>query len=86
MKKRIRENFLNYWDDIKKSYNQGYGKLNTYFKFKTTFEFECYFNIKNQDKLRTLTNFKEVTTCSERNWSPLEGNKQYGQARDFTLQ
>lgn len=58
LKKRIRENFLKNWELLKKSYDQEHGKLNTYFSFKSTFEYESHLSIKNRDNRNILTKFR----------------------------
>lgn len=58
LKKRLRELFLKQWTEFRDSYNEDHGKLNTYFKFKSSFEFEQYLNINNKDKRKILTKFR----------------------------
>jgi hypothetical protein len=50
LKKCIQKDFINTWSKIKLSYSQDQGKLNIYFKFKTTFQYENYLDLKKSRK------------------------------------
>ena len=58
LKKCIQKDFINTWSKIKLSYSQDQGKLNIYFKFKTTFQYENYLDLKNQEKKKIVTRFR----------------------------
>ena len=50
--------FLNVWNEIRNTYLLDKGKLNTYFKYKTSFNLENYLIVKNLkirhiDKIQT---------------------------------
>jgi hypothetical protein len=48
-------NFLNVWNEIRNTYLLDKGKLNTYFKYKTSFNLENYLIVKNR---HILTKFR----------------------------
>ena len=48
LKSCIRNNFLDIWNGMQKLCIDGIGKLSTYFKFKSSFDFENYLCLKNK--------------------------------------
>ena len=63
IKKQLRNNFSNFWEDIRTSYMQGAGKLSTYFQYKRLFGFEKYLNLKTRDNQVILTKFRISNHC-----------------------
>jgi hypothetical protein len=55
LKKALKNNFLNVWNEIRNTYLLNKGKLNTYFKYKTSFNFENYLIVKNLKNRHILT-------------------------------
>ena len=58
LKTALKNNFLNVWNEIRNTYVLDKGKLNTYFKYKTSFNLENYLIVKNLkirhiDKIQT---------------------------------
>ena len=53
--KYLKNNFLNVWNEIRNTYLLDKGKLNTYFKYKTSFNLENYLIVKNR---HILTKFR----------------------------
>lgn len=47
LKKALKNSFLNVWNGIRNTYLLDKGKLNTYFKYKTSFNLENYLIVKN---------------------------------------
>jgi hypothetical protein len=58
LKKALKNNFLNVWNEIRNTYLLDKGKLNTYFKYKTSFNLENYLFVKNLKNRHILTKFR----------------------------
>ena len=58
LKKALKNNFLNVWNEIRNTYLLNKGKLNTYFKYKTSFNLENYLFVKNLKNRHILTKFR----------------------------
>ena len=62
LKKQFKINFLNVWEKNRDEYQENQGKLDTYFKFKRTFGYENYLDIKNPKKY-LLTKYRLSNHC-----------------------
>ena len=58
LKKALKNNFLDVWNEIRNTYLLDKGKLNTYFKYKTSFNLENYLIVKNLKNRHILTKFR----------------------------
>ena len=58
LKTTLKNNFLNVWNEIRNTYVLDKGKLNTYFKYKTSFSLENYLIVKNLKNRHILTKFR----------------------------
>lgn len=51
LKKQLKIHFPKIWEKIKDDYQLKQGKLDTYFSFKTSFDYENYLDLKNNKKI-----------------------------------
>ena len=57
-KKALKNNFLNVWNELRNTYLLDKGKLNTYFKYITSFNLENYLIVKNLKNSHILIKFR----------------------------
>ena len=62
LKKQLKLNFQNDWEKMRDFYLQNQGKLDTYFSFKRSFDYENYLDLKHPQK-HLLTKYRLSNHC-----------------------